>query len=134
MIPENTDTPLMADCPSAPCSASAGDDAFGEVHVTLQDGRSIYWPKGDISRYAPAAVCQVTMRIKMLRKVLKTQEMSPELRRELERLAMPLPYEAAWDSRCSLTVHNAIKRLGGEILSLPNAKSAATGSERNENE
>jgi hypothetical protein len=22
MIPENTDTPLMADCPSAPCSAS----------------------------------------------------------------------------------------------------------------
>jgi hypothetical protein len=99
------------------------EDTYGEVHVTLQDGRSIYWPNGDISRYAPAAVCQVTMRIKMLRKVLKKEmssELSSELRRELERLATPLPYEAAWDSQCSLTVHNAIKRLGDELLSLTN--------------
>jgi hypothetical protein len=69
------------------------------------------------------------MRIKMLRKVLKAQEMSAELRRELERLAAPLPYEAAWDSQCSLTVHNAIKRLGGEILSLPNDESSHGGKE-----
>jgi len=28
MIPENTDTPLMADCPSAPCS---GDDYIANL-------------------------------------------------------------------------------------------------------
>ena len=104
------------------CSVDSIDDKYGEVHVTLQDGRSIYWPKGDISRYAPAAVCQVTMRIKMIRKILKTHEMSPELRRDLKLLTSQLPYEAEFGSQCSLTVHNAIKRLGAEMLILPNVK------------
>lgn len=90
------------------------NDTYGEVHVTLQDGRTIYWPKGDISRYAPAAVCQVSSRIKLLRKALKNHEMDAGLRRELERLTTPLPYEAEWDSQCSITVHNAIKQLGNE--------------------
>jgi len=31
MIPENTDTPLMADCPSATCSASSGDDHIANL-------------------------------------------------------------------------------------------------------
>jgi len=31
MIPETTDTPLKADCPSAPCSASSGEDAYEEI-------------------------------------------------------------------------------------------------------
>jgi hypothetical protein len=92
------------------------EDSYGEVHVTLADGRNVYWPKGDISRYAPAAVCQVTMRLKILRKILKEYEMSPELRRQLEHISHPIPYEKEWDSQCSITIHNAIKKLGADIL------------------
>jgi len=85
-------------------------DSFEEVHVTLQDGRMLYWPKGDMSRLAPAAVCSIAARMVRLRAALKKDPLDM---REMERLINePIAFEDVFLSGDSLRVHNAIKELG----------------------
>jgi len=87
-------------------------DSFEEVHVTLQDGRTLYWPKGDMTRLAPAAVCSVAARLQALRKWLKA---NPDQPAELVKLITePIAFEDAFLSGDSLRVHNAIKELGSK--------------------
>ena len=92
-------------------------DSYNDVHVQLMDGRWIYLPKDDMARYAPATVCQVTHRIKVLRKLIESATDLPvKLKRELDHIARPIPYEKEYDSSCSITVHNAIKDQGRDII------------------
>ena len=89
-------------------------DTFEEVHVTLADGRTIYWPKGDMSRLAPAAVCSVVSRMQRLRAELKKDRYDM---REIERLINdPIAFEKQFLSGDSLTVHNALKEAGKDPL------------------
>lgn len=89
-------------------------DGFEEVHVELKDGRTIYWPKGDMSRLAKPAVCSVASRMVQLRAVLKRDPLDM---RELERLInLPIAFEDKFLSGDSIVVHNAIKELGRNWL------------------
>ena len=91
-------------------------DSYEEVHVTLADGRKIYWPKGDMTRLAPGAVCNVAGRIVDLRNLLKNhgEEIPAAIYQKLAMLARPIPWEEAWFSGKSVDVHNALKQLGAE--------------------
>ena len=91
-------------------------DNYEEIHVKLESGETIYWPKGDIARLAPAAVCQIAQRILILRKILSEHEMDKDLRRKLDQLARPIPFEDKFLSGNSVKVHNAIKSLGAEDI------------------
>ena len=92
-------------------------DGYEEVHVTLEDGRKIYWPKGDMARLAPGAVCNIAGRIVDLRAILDAHgcDIPPAIRQKLEMLARPVPYEAAWFSGKSIEVHNALKEFGASL-------------------
>lgn len=92
----------------------SSENTFEEIHVTLDDGRTIYWPKGNMTRLAPAAVCSVVGRIQRLRKELLKD---PRDMREIERLINePVAFEKEFLSGDSTVVHNAIKELGESII------------------
>lgn len=92
-------------------------DTYEEITYVLEDGRKVYQLNADFIRYAPAAVCQVSHRIKLLRKILNEHtDIDPNLKRKLEQVAQPLPFEKGFDSGCLLTVHNSIKELGCELM------------------
>lgn len=109
-----------SDGPASDAEKRSGElkpNTYEEVHVTTDDGRSIYWPKGDMTRLAPAAVCNVASRMLQLRKAINAD---PFDMREVERLiAAPISFEKEFLSGDSLTVHNAIKALGIEALPAP---------------
>lgn len=82
-------------------------DTYEDVHVTLADGRSIYLPKDNMARYAPATVCAVLHRLDLIRK--KARELGIT---GLDHLLRPVPMEDLYKSGCSITLHNAIKEQG----------------------
>lgn len=87
-------------------------DADEEVHITTQSGEEIYWPKGDMTRLAPAAVCSIIARMLDLRKVLKEENISRELTQKLEWIARPVSFESKFLSEKSIEIHNGIKEIG----------------------
>ncbi len=86
-------------------------DSYEDVHVTLANGRSIYWPKDDMTRLAPAAVCQVMQRVLELRAWIAQAESQGPVDAKLKHIARRLPGEEAWLSGNSLRVHNELKQL-----------------------
>jgi hypothetical protein len=86
-------------------------DEYKDVHVTTDDGRSIYWPKEDMTRYAPATVCQIMLRIQQLRDFIKKNgdTLTVSQRQDLERIARHVPLEEEFCSGSSIRLHNAIK-------------------------
>lgn len=80
-----------------------------EIHLILADGRVVYWPKGDMARLAPAAVCHVASAILRLRKILKDHggEIPSDVLRKLEAVAGPISFEKQFLSGNSAEVHNA---------------------------
>lgn len=97
---------------------AGGRNSYEDVHVTLADGRSIYWPKDDMTRLAPAAVCQVMQRVVELRAWIAQAESQGPVDTKLKHIARPLPGEDAWLSGNSLRVHNELKEIGGTALGL----------------
>jgi len=96
-------------------------DTYEDVHVTLQNGKTVYWPQGDMARLAPAAVCNVASRIIWLRAWLRKlgpealSGMTHDERRKLEHLInTPISFEKEFLSGKSFEVHNAIKTLGSQ--------------------
>jgi len=77
------------------------------------DGRKIYWPKGDMSRLAPGAVCNIACRIVDLRSILANhgERIPADIYQKLNMLARAIPWEEAWFSGKSIEIHNAIKQL-----------------------
>lgn len=88
------------------------NDKYEDVHVTLQDGRDIYWPGDDMTRLAPATVCQVMLRIQQLRDFIKKNgdALTASQRQDLDRIARHVPLEEEFCSGDSLRLHNAIKQ------------------------
>lgn len=89
-------------------------DNYEDVHIQTIDGKHVYWPKNDMSRLAPAAVCSVASRIVELRNLIKDNPDIPENVAKL--INKPIAFEKEFLSGKSLDVHNGIKQLGEEIL------------------
>ena len=85
-----------------------------EITVKLEDGHIIYWPEGDFSRLAPAAVCNIAAKILQLRKILKDhgEEIPQNVKKKLEFLAEPFAFESSFLSSSIVEVHRGIKEIG----------------------
>ena len=81
-----------------------------EITIRTDDGRTLYWPEGNMGRLAPAAFCGIAARIVKLRELLP--EFPPEVQAKLAKLVTPLPFEEALLSGKMDKVHEAIKALG----------------------
>lgn len=81
-----------------------------EIHLKLADGSTVYWPKENMGRLAPAAVVSAASRVVALRKFLKDNEeaLAPDLRKKIEYLCRPIDFEREFLSGNSLKIHNAI--------------------------
>ena len=96
---------------------TATDAPAGYEAITVQtaDGRTLYWPPGDVGRLAPAAVCAVASRIVRLREKLAL--FSPEDQAMLRPFLLPLPFEEKLLSGKIEKVHDAILQIALEELS-----------------
>ena len=85
-----------------------------DITVTLADGRVITWEKGDFSRFAPGAVCNIASKIVSLRKILKDhgEEIPANIRKKLEVISAPFSFEDCFLSSDIVKVHEGIEELG----------------------
>ena len=92
-------------------------ESFEEITVQI-DGKFIHWPKGDYSRLAGSAVCNIAAKITNLRKLIKDYdaELSPELKRKLNQIAEPYSFERYFTSSSLVELHHGIKLAGEEAL------------------
>lgn len=81
-----------------------------EIYLQTADGRTVYWPKENMGRLAPAAVVSAASRVVALRKFLKDNEetLAPDLCKKIEYLCRPIDFEDQFLSGNSLKIHNAI--------------------------
>ena len=85
-----------------------------DITVELKDGRIISWDKGDFSRFAPAAVCNIAGKIQNLRKIIKDHggEIPGNVLKKLEVIASPYSFESNFSSSNVVEVHGGIEKLG----------------------
>jgi hypothetical protein len=87
-----------------------------EITLQTADGRTVYWPPGNMGRLAPAAVCAVASRIQRLRKEIES--FPPEIRAKLAPFVAPLPFEQELLSGKIEQVHGAIRQLGSPKIAI----------------
>ena len=136
MIPENTDIPLKADCPSATCSRSFAD-LLESLEAWIEDALKNSRPIGLTLIRARVTITDQHDRIGELLDALERQNKTVErMRTVLNGIANA--NSTSWEIPRSQFKEDflpwAQNVARGALDSSSNAKCAAAGSERNENE
>ena len=98
-------------------------NSYEEITLKTIDGTTVYWPKGDMSRLVPAAVCGLATQILELRSFIKNNKdkinkIDPTLLIKLEKIARPIPFESSFLSGKIEEVHNKIVEIGEKCFEL----------------